>query len=282
MKYRGLLLAIFFIGICLFSYNTVCAQDSTGQKQKASWGISTEWWSYSSFSQQKPTTPVQASYPAIESRSFALGILRSINRPNAHHDFTLTVSLPSSLDSDNGTGMNHLLKQNSHTYFRSNIDYRMSFPLFHWGNLRARHGLISGLLYENRKLHYLSGATEKAEDINLYIGPGIQLAYGLSSDWIIEGTFDGRFYLPYTNYGTLHAFNASGISVFSSAYSGFYYQTLFKLGVSWQLPKKDKLQVGVVKNDLIGFASQKPSFYVTNVVHFKLDRLFHYYVRYRF
>ena len=259
------------------------AQDSSEKKQQTnSWAISTEMWSYHSFSQQKPTTPVQAGYPVIEAQSFALGISRGIQNPKAHHNFMLTISIPSSLDADNGRGQNHLLDQNNHTYFRSGLDYNLTFPFFSMGALQVYQGLTSGLLYENRVLHYTSGALEKTADMNLYIGPGLKLQYGLSSEWKLNGTFDGRFYLPYTNYGELHAFDSEGDKVFSSAYSGFYYQTLFELGVSRNLPVDGMLQIGIVKNDLIGFAGREPTFYVNDVVHFKLDRIFHYYIRYHF
>ncbi|MFW6101916.1 MAG: hypothetical protein ACOC90_11070, partial [Bacteroidota bacterium] len=265
------------------SQPAVWAQKSAGENtEDATWAVSAECWSYQSFSQQKPTTPVQAGYPLIESSSFTLGVSRSIQRPKAHHHFSLRIGLPSSLDSDNGKGKNHLVERNNHTYLRSGLDYHLIFLFFQWKGLQMRYGLTSGLLYENRTLHYKSGAEEKAEDINLYIGPALQLQYPLASSWMLKGAFDARFYFPYTNYGKLHAFDPLRNPVFSSDYSGFYYQTLFKLGISWQLPKKGAVEAGAVKNDLIGFAGRQPGFYVNDVIHFKLDRLFHYYVRYRF
>ncbi len=274
---------ILMVLIIFLSQPSVWAQESDGENtEDASWAVSAEWWSYHSFSQQKPATPVQAGYPVIESRSFALGISRSIQRPKAHHHLRLRINVPSSLDSDNGKGKNHLVERSHLNYFRSGLDYHLIFPFFQWKGLQVRQGLTSGLLYENRNLHYLSGARENAEDINFYIGPGLQMQYGLSSKWMLKGAFDARFYLPYTNYGQLHAFDPLGNPVFSSAYSGFYYQTLFKLGICWQLPEKGAVEAGAVKNDLIGFAGRQPDFYVNDVVHFKLDRLFHYYIRYRF
>ncbi|MBS3777534.1 MAG: hypothetical protein V5A59_11510 [Bacteroidales bacterium] len=274
---------ILMVLVIFLSQPAVWAQESAGENtEDASWAVSAEWWNYHSFSQQKPATPIKAGYPVIESQSFALGISHRINRPKALHNVKMTVSLPSSLDSDNGKDRNHLLQRKSQTYFRSGLDYHLIFPFFQWKGLSANHGLTSGLLYENRELHYLSGRMERTEDINLYIGPALQLNYDLLPNWIIEGSFDARFYLPYSNYGKLQTYDVNGESVLSSGYSGFYYQTLFKLGVSWQLPEKGTLRLGAVKNDLIGFASPKPAFYANRVMHFKLDRLFHYYIMYRF
>jgi hypothetical protein len=274
-------LRIFSILIFIWIPTLACSQEANrGPLEGERWSISAEWVHYRSYSQQNNNMPMKAGYPVILSQTPVLGLGYHIQGSQARHAITVDFGFPASLDSDNGGGQNQLLRDQMMSYYRMGLDYHLHWQLFRWKKLSLDHGLTSGLLYENRNLHYLSGSKERTQDVNFYLGPALQLQYDLGHPWIIEGTFDARFYLPHLNYGTLDAVNEEGMLSFTSKYHGFYYQTLFSLALTRGLENGSSLQLGVTRNDLVGFAGREPSFRVNEVVHFKLDRLFHFYLRY--
>ena len=259
----------------------VSAQGSqTGTLDDERWSLLLEWLHYRSYSQQNNEIPMKAGYPVIQSQTPVLGLGYHIYGPQARHTLALNLGIPASLDSDNGGGQNLLLRDQMMSYYRIGFDYHLHWHLFRWKKFSMDHGLTSGLLYESRNLHYLSGSRERTKDVNFYLGPALNLRYHLDNQWIIEGIFDARFYLPYVNYGNLNAIDKEGMLTFTSEYHGFYYQTLFSLALTRKMPNGSLLKLGVVKNDMIGFAGREPTFRVEEVVHFKLDRLFHFYLRY--
>ena len=259
------------------------AQDTLrAHNKKHRWGILTEWINYRSFSQQKMDFPMKAGYPVLQSRSPAFGAWYRLFSSKAHHKISLKATVPRQLLSNDGRGNNYLLQESGFSYFRLGLDYHLTYPLVEWKGLIVRHGLTSGLLYENRDLMYFSGAREQTADINLYLGPGFYANYQLNSRLALKGRFDGRFYLPWVNYGRLRAWDAQGETVFSHTYRGFYYQALFRVGVSYRLEREGIVEAGVMKSDLVGFANRKPAFQVDEMVHHKLDRLLHFYFSYRF
>ncbi len=275
------LICILFLNFILLFPNAKLAQNSIiPEKSKTTWSIITEKWSYCSFSLQKNSLPLSLGYPVIKSELFAFGISYNIYKAKANHHIKLILSIPSSLDSDNGRGGNYILQKNKSKYFRSEIDYRLSFSLLSWKGLKARHSFLCGLLYENRKAIYLSGAAEKTEDINFYIGPGLQFEYNIADNWIIEATFDGHFYLPFINYGMLTSTDSKGMIIFTSSYRALYYQTIFKAGIACRLSEQSEVEIGIQKNNLIGFANREPLFYLKDIVHFKLDRLIECFLKY--
>lgn len=254
-------------------------REPTGKPQ---WGVFTEWINYRSFSQQKMDFPMKAGYPVLQSRIPAFGAWYRLFSSKAHHKMSMKATVPRQLLSNDGRGNNYLLQESGSSYFRLGLDYHLTYPLLDWKGLIVRHGLASGLLYENRDLMYLSGAREHTADINLYLGPGFYASYRLNSRLAFKGLFDGRFYLPWMNYGMLTAWNAEGKTVFAHRYRGFYYQALLRVGVSYRLQQQGVVEAGVMKNDLVGFANRKPAFQVDELVHHKLDRLLHFYFSYHF
>jgi len=246
------------------------------------WMFSLEWQKYQSFSQQDNNFPMKAGYPAFVALHPTFRVGYHHFKGKSQHALQLRLSAPTCLDSENGSGDNLLLEKINSTYFRSGLDYRWSFPLFSFKRLQLRHAVLSGLLFEKRNLNYRSGANEKTVDINLYLGPGFALGYPLSSAWRLEGRFDARFYLPYFNYGKLKTGSIDGETIINTAYHGFYYQAIFRLGATYQTPQSGSMHFGIRKNDLVGFANRAPSFEVDDLVHFKLDRLLQLYLSYRF
>ena len=274
----------FFVFILiLVSLDTVLAQNSiSGDVGSSSWGIITELQNYFLFSQVKSSLKMKAGYPVIMSRFPAVGMVYHNRRSKLFQELKISVSLPSDLSSDNGTGVNYLLQKESSTCFSSQIDYRLSFMLFRIKKLTARHGLVSGFHYENYRLHYLSGSYEKIRETGFYIGPGLQFVYHLSEIWMIETAFDGRFYIPYLSYGTLVSVDDQGVEIFSSGYRPFYYQSVFRAGVDYKIYDKGVIKAGIMRSDLLGFGCRKPLFNADSAVHYKIGRLLKVYIEYDF
>ena len=276
-KYPVLLILLTFVLITPAFSQPHDEKDST-----TTWEFSLAWIRYLSFSQKKTDLPMKAGYPFLYSQMPSAGIGYRLLRKKTIHQANLHVTIPTHLGSENGNGDNLITRKKKSSYFRSGIHYRVSFQLFQWKSLYASHAFLSGLLYEYRNIQYKSDAKEITRDINLYIGPEFTFQYDIHKDWIIEGTFDARFYIPYANFGRIQSFNSQGQKIFSSCYRAFYYQAIFALGLEYNIPGKRIAGIGIKKNDMVGFANRKPLFYVEDIVHFKLDKLLHVYIQYKF
>jgi len=241
--------------------------------------ISAEFWMYRSFSQQKATFPMKAGYPALKTTLPALGFRWVFPAEKSVHFLKISVSLPGRLVSDNGTGNDYLTLKNRTGYFRTGLDYALDKSLFRWKFVEARHQLQSGLLYESRILAYHSGAMEITRDIQAYLGPGLHARFHLTPGWQAETFFDARFYLPWLNYGYLESFDEEKTEVYTSGYRGFYYHTLTGVAFTRNLAEKRALTAGFTQNHLVGFANTEPLFYLSHLVHFKLDRMCCFFIR---
>jgi hypothetical protein len=275
-KYPALFILFTFI------INTLAFSQSLHEKDSTTWKFSVAWTRYLSFSQKKTDLPMKAGYPFLYSQMPSAGIGYRFLKKKTLHQANVHLTIPARLGSENGNGDNLITQKKRSRYFRSGIHYRVSFPLFQWKGLYAKHAFLSGLLYEYRKIQYKSDAKEITSDINLYIGPGFTVKYNLEKDWVIEGAFDARFYIPYVNYGTIQSYDSQGQKIFTSGYRAFYYQAIFSLGLDYNIPDQGTAGIGIKKNDLVGFANRKPRFRVEDIVHFKLDNLLHIYLQYKF
>lgn len=269
--------------LILFFQSVLYGQNKSNKDVlKTNWDISAEWLNYQSFSQQKTSMRMKAAYPSYVSKILAFNSTYKIEKAKSIQEINFSLSLPSSIDSDDGSGTNYLLDKKQSRYFRSELNYRKSFSLLKWNRFNIKHAFISGLLYESRNLHFLSNSVEKTKDINLYIGPALQMQYDLSESFALKAYFDASFYLPYLNYGVLEAADASDNTFFTSVYRAFYYETIFKMELAYLLPNLNSIILGIAKDDLVGFANRKPLFYIDDVVHFKFDRLYHFSLKYQF
>ena len=241
-------------------------------------GINIRYLSYSSFSEQGTGFPLIAGYPVLNAFAPGLGLSFTSGR----HEITAELAYPVKLISDDGTGMNYLLDTQESHYFCAQLDYACYFPFFERKRLKAEHALNVGVLYENRYLSYIYATSESTKDINLYLGSRLKFDLYLSNNWAIHFNFDARFYLPYLNYGELISFDIHNTPLYSTSYYAFYYQTIFGLSVSKEFEHNNILEVGVRKNDLVGYANSTPLFYMDDMVHFKLDRLFNFFAEYEF
>lgn len=236
--------------------------------------VSSEIWSYSSYSQQKMGYPLKAGYPAIKAYGVAPSIEYAFQQNKTFHSLSISSTIPAAMSSENGTGENHLISDSRPIYNKTILNYSLWFDLIKRGNFNAKHSFSSGLLFEYRKLTYKSETSEKSSDVNLYLGPCVQLNYNVTQQWCIMGEFDAHFYIPYFNYGRLETFSETGERIFSSAYRAFYYQTNFHLGIKYLIDNEMGIRIGFSKDDLVGFANRKPSFKVNDIIHHKLDRVY--------
>ncbi len=235
--------------------------------------ISLNYLNYRSFSQQKTDLKMHSGYPLFTSAIPAASVHLNLNKGVSIHNIDWRISLPVTLTSDNGTGMNFLLKEDNSNYFRSSLGYRLTWPLLNFSWLEIRHGFATGLQFEKRKLTYLSESIEKTTDINAYLGPSLVAEVPVNRNIGFFGNFDGQFYLPYLNYGKIESYNSLGSITYSKHYFGFYYQASFIAGLNFFLENTRKISLGVEKNDIVGFAGPSPSFKAENIIHYKLDRL---------
>ena len=237
-------------------------------------GFNFHYLTYASFSQQRNNTPMIAGYPVLTADMIVPGITLTLGR----HEIYAGIGIPAGLSSNNGSGHNFLVDEDHSYYKRMNLDYACHFPLFKWRNFKTYHALNTGILFEDRFIHYLSNAKEYSKDINVYVGPRLRADILLPEDIMISFCFDGRFYIPYLNIGSLTSYDSSDNLIYSSTYYAFYYNSVLKLSVQKTFSDGIVLQVGMKNNELVGFANSRPLFYTEDLIHFKLDRLWQFYV----
>lgn len=268
LKSFNLVFVGFFISVKLLSAEVMNDEKPIGLT------ITCQVWSYNSYSQQNMGFPIKAGYPVIQAQGGAVSVGYKFRRDTRIHTFSIFTTAPTSLTSDNGNGQNHLLASNNLSYHKSIIGYKLWLNLYEFGKISAKHSFSSGVLYEYRKLHYASGAIEKTNDINLYLGPCFQINYYAAPQWQVLGNFDAHFYFPYVNYGSLKTFSETGEQTLSSPYRAFYYHTQFSVGIRYRISNQIGITMAFSKDDLVGFANREPSFKVNDIIHHKLDRVY--------
>ncbi|MGM0621130.1 MAG: hypothetical protein ACQETJ_08810 [Bacteroidota bacterium] len=245
-------------------------------------GFSIGYTNYRSFSQQKPSMKMRSGYPVIIGKMPVFSVQYIFSDEKKRHRMEWNIAKPFGLSSDNGTGRNILLTENESTYFRSSLNYHLTWSLFtrHW--LKLRHGFNSGLLFESRNMEYQAGSSEKTSDINLCLGPVLQVKVPVNNAFSFFGEYDGRFHLPWLNYGKIKMYGEDENPVYESNYSGFFYQAVFRAGVSYKLEDSKVISLMAEKNDIAGYAGPNRSFSAEGMNHFKLDRLLGIYLRVEF
>lgn len=224
---------------------------------------------YASYSQVKRSFPMHMGYPLLYTRAASLGVEYMRQGHKAGHIFNSEIFIPRALKSDNGRGSDILLEEDGSYWFRWNAGYRLSMPLVKKGGFGIYHGIVTGMLFERRRINYHSNSCEITTDLNIFLGPSLQPIFTVSEYWQLSGGFDALFYLPYLNYGNISKMDMSGNEFYSIPYHGFYYQTLFSFSVRYR-----RLMLSIIKNDMVGYASQQYGFDSEGMVHFKLDRIY--------
>ncbi len=242
-------------------------------------GFSIGYTNYRAFSQQKPEIKMHTGYPVIIGNMPAVSFHYGFSSGKKLHRFQWEIAKPFGLTSDNGTGRNLLLTENESNYFRSSLNYHLTWPLFNRPWLKLRHGLASGLLFESRNIKYQSGSSEKTSDINLWFGPSVQVTIPVNNTLSFWGNIDGRFHLPWLNYGKLKMYDENETPVHENNYFAFYYQAVFKAGASYKLSGSKVISLGAEKNDIAGYAGPNRSFSAEGMNHYKLDRLLGFFLR---
>jgi hypothetical protein len=238
-------------------------------------GLNFNYQSYSSFSQQNLSYPMIAGYPALKASLFQMGF----DLKAKAHEFQVSFGVPVFLTSRDGVGGNTLLLEEESRYSRFTFDYACHFPLFTKGRFSGQHAFSAGILYEDRLLYFYSQASESTRDVNMYIGPRLRLNMDLTDTWTLQFLFDGRFYLPYLNKGHLVDLDENAELVYESDYYAFYYQTIFNLNLTKRFSDGNGLEIGVDKNNIVGFANSRPIFYTDDLLHYKLDSLYKIYMK---
>jgi hypothetical protein len=266
--------------LLILSYQIAYAQLFEENSKRA--GVTFGYTSYRSFSQQKPSIKMRSGYPVIIGNMPAFSLQYSFSERKKRHRVEWSIAKPFSLTSGNGTGRNLLLTKNESNYLRSSLNYHLTWPLFtrHW--LKLRHGFTSGLLFESRHIKYQSGDGEKTSDINLFFGPVLQAKVPMNNAFSFFGEFDGRFHLPWLNYGKIKMYGEGENPVYDSTYFAFYYQAVFRAGASYKLQNSKIISLGAEKNDTAGYAGPSRSFSAEGMNHFKLDRLLGFFLRIEF
>ncbi len=262
---KGILILLFIL--FLFPVRHVGAQ--AFREDSSRFQVSTGVFFYRSYSQQKTGMPMRSGYPVLKTRTAVLGLHYRKMNERATHLLSGQVSVPAAMGSDNGTGRNLLVQKAGSRYAFLNMDYRLTWPLLKTGGFLIRQGMTSGLFFENGHLDYQRSASEETHDWNIFLGPSLQSGFRINKNWKITGEFDARLYLPFLNYGVLRKNNSNGQLFFECSYHSFFYQALFRLFLNYK-----RVSLGVVKNDLVGFASREPDFGTEGMLHHKLDRHF--------
>ena len=244
---------------------------ATNIMKETSVGLRVHYFNYTSYSEQRASMPMIAGYPVLRASALDFGLEFKYKR----HEFVFEYSAPVSMRSDGGNSLSY---QNESQYTRYMLDYACHFDLFKWRRFSGKHAINAGLLYEDRTMIYLSNSYERTRDINFYIGPRFRVNYVPANTWIIQFNFDGRFYLPYLNKGVLDSYDHVGELIYSSEYYAFYYQSVFSFSLIKEFSDGNRFELGLRKNDLVGFANSRPLFYTDDLIHFKFDRLFQCYI----
>ena len=252
------------------------------EQSEPGFGWTVGYMNYRSYSQQKTDLPMRSGYPVITGQIPTIAFHYMFEKKKSRHHFQWRAGKPFLLSSDNGTGRNHLLvRKNSH-YFRSTLSYRVTWPLWTTPLFSMRHGLGSGILYENRILTYIGGSSEKTGDLNFFAGPALSATAPLGKKVRLYGDFDAHFHLPYLNYGKIRMYNSTNEIFLKSSYFGFYYQAVFRLGARFQIPGGHRISFGLEKNNTVGYAGSNRSFSNEGILHYKLNRILGIFFHYHF
>lgn len=228
---------------------------------------------YNSFSQVKNDIPMIAGYPVFIARSTGLSGGISFIRKRNIHEISLSTLIPSGITSDDGTGTDFILREKNSMYTRSSLDYYLWYYLLNRDKFCIRYSASSGILHEFRKLSYNTGVTESANDISLYIGPGVNTYYSPFPGWKTELTFIARFHTPWLNYGMKNKIYPESAFSSKTPYRSFIYETDFFLKAGYEFPGRYLFSLVYSKQDLIGYGCEQASFHPGPVIHYKLDRI---------
>ena len=238
-------------------------------------GIRLHYLSYSSYSEQNASMPMIAGFPVLRSSALDFGLDLKYKR----HEVVFEYAAPVNMVSEGG---NTLSYENESRYSRFMLDYACHFELFKKGGFSGKHAINLGMLYEDRTMIYLRNSYERTRDINFYIGPRFRVDLDLSASWVLQFNFDGRFYLPYFNKGYLESYSDVQELIYESDYYAFYYQSVFSLSLLKEFSDGNCFELGIRKNNLIGYANSLPLFYIDDLIHFKFDRLYQCYIAFDF
>jgi hypothetical protein len=94
-----------------------------------------------------------------------------------------------------------ILREPASSYQRLHFQYYFNLPMYRQGRLRSWYGLSSSVLYEKRKISFLSGMSEDKWDVNIGLGPTLAGEVALSRRLAFRTEGHVLFYTPYTSFG---------------------------------------------------------------------------------
>ena len=227
---------------------------------------------YSSYSTIKPSFPFIIGYPSFNSNSIGLDLGYAFSTKKLNHNFSFNAILPSSIKSDNGTGINFLINSPASTYSRIEARYNFFDDLYNLYNIHLKYGFTSSVLYENRKLVFLSDDITRQSDINFGIGPVLGMEVPL---WkVLKVKAEGHFliFLPYTCYG-IHTFENAESEIRKDSYYPISYKSLWHLFLEGEVTSFLSLNAGYRRTNQIGYGNSKNSILLNEIVTSKMDRL---------
>jgi hypothetical protein len=253
--------------------------DYTSGQQQFSVGLS--YTHYVSFSQLKTSTPMHAGYPSFYATAPEIQGTWIWKRPRLTHHFRINTGLYSRLLSDDGLGNNELLDPDKSHLYSVFFQYYFLRNLFHLWKIHSRFGFSSGLLYENRQLDFKGSTQTKKAEMTTALGVILNGKYPVSRSFGISGQFNALFFIPYLSYGKYRMYDA-GNEIFQSDFYTFAYNTIVKVGLSYQLGNRAILTAGYSQNNRFGFSNGHPSFVIDHLITYRMERLHQIFIAYTF
>jgi len=223
--------------------------------------------------------PVSIGYPFFHSTPIELDIFSILKTERREHLLKLSVTIPSRITSDSGTGSNYILDADNSNYLRIMLEYNYLLRLLNWNKGALMYGIAPAILYEHKILTYISGQKITRWDLNMGIGPSIVINYQVFPRIELTGQFRGLIFPLYTSFGRYKSVSEGG-HVFSSNYRPLTYIPSYGIIMKWK--RKDSIiSVGYSKSHQISGAKRNIDYYSSvPMLVVKIDRFHEFYISY--
>ena len=255
--------------------------DSTYTTDHKQLSIGISYSRYASFSQLKANTPMHAGYPSFYAAAPEIQGTFIWKRPRLTHHFRINTGFYKGLRSDDGLGNNELLDPDKSHLYSVFFQYYFLRNLFQLWKIHTRFGFSSGLLYENRLLDFKGASQTKKAEMTTALGVILNGKYSFSRSFGITGQCNALFFIPYLSYGKYRMYDA-GKEIYQSDFYSFAYNTIVKVGLSYQLNNRAVLTAGYSQNNRFGFSNGRPSFVIDHLITYRMERIHQIFIAYTF
>lgn len=242
-------------------------------------GLSATYNQHRSYTPLYPSVPLRVGLPLFLSSPVGFELFSTVKTDRSDHMFTLSVSFPAQITSDNGTGHNFILDTNNSSYWGTTLEYRYLRGLFDWGRASFYYGFTPAVLFERKTMTYLSGHRNRWTDLDLGIGAVVETRYPVHPRLYVNGSFAGVVFLPYISRRWYESVNEEGI-VITSRHTPLVYRSVLEFYVQWErgyghisAGYRRLHRMGVVFRD-------SPGFTIDNIIHGLLEREHELYIAY--